>query len=333
VNALTQAHSDGQDNAEDMRRFGAHSTTTEVLAGIDLRGKVAVVTGASGGLGQETARAFAAHGARVVLTARNREKGNAVARATRASTRNEQVEVEELELGSLASVRACAQRLLARHPALHILVNNAGVMACPFAKTEDGFELHFGSNHLGHFLLAGLLLPALRRGAPSRVVSVSSIGHRVSRIVFEDLNFEKRTYNPWLAYGQSKTANVLFAVEFDRRFGPLGVHAYAVHPGSIPTELDRHLIAEDLAAIERHTPGGVTEAKSVAAGAATAVYAATAPELEGQGGVYLEDCHVAEVSDAKAAHEGVKSYAVAPALAQRLWRTSEELVGEHFAGE
>lgn len=333
MTARTQAHADGKEHAGNMRRLGAHSTTAEVLAGIDLRGKVAVVTGASGGLGEETARAFAAHGARVVLTVRNLEKGNTVARAIRASTGNEQVEVEELELGSVASVRACAQRLLARHTALHILVNNAGVMACPFARTDDGFELHFGSNHLGHFLLAGLLLPALRRGAPSRVVSVSSIGHRVSRIVFEDLNFKKRTYNPWLAYGQSKTANVLFAVEFDRRFGPLGVHAYAVHPGSIPTELDRHLTAEDLAAIERHTPGEKTEAKSVAAGAATAVYAATAPELEGQGGVYLEDCHVAEVSDAKAANEGVKSYAVDPAVARQLWSVSEELVGERFVAD
>ena len=314
-----------------MRRFGAHSTTADVLAGIDLRGKVAVVTGASGGLGQETARAFAAHGCRVVLTARDLVKGDAAAQSIRASTGNAQVEVEDLELGSLASVRACAQRLLARYPALHILVNNAGVMACPFATTEDGFEFHFGSNHLGHFLLAGLLLPALRRGAPSRVVSVSSIGHRVAPIVFEDLHFARRPYNPWLAYGQSKTANVLFAVEFNRRFGPAGVHAYAVHPGAIPTELNRHLSAEDLAAVERHTPGGKLETKSVAAGAATAVYAATAPELEGQGGVYLEDCHVAEVSDAKAANEGVKFYAVDPVLAQRLWHISEELVGEHFA--
>lgn len=314
-----------------MRRFGAHSTTTEVLAGIDLRGKVAVVTGASGGLGQETARALAAHGCRVVLTARDLAKGNAAAQAIRASTGNQQVEVEELELGWLASVRACARRVLARHSAVHVLVNNAGVMACPFATTEDGFELHFGSNHLGHFLLAGLLLPALRRGAPSRVVSVSSIGHRVAPVVFEDLHFEKRPYNPWVAYGQSKTANVLFAVEFDRRFGPLGVHAYAVHPGAIATELNRHLTAEDLAAVERHTPGGKLQTKSVAAGAATAVYAASAPELDGRGGLYLEDCHVAEVNDAKAANEGVKAYAVDPALAQRLWRISEDLVRDRFA--
>lgn len=325
------AKGQASESTGDRRRFGAHSTTSDVLAGIDLSGKIALVTGASGGLGQETARAFAAQGARVVLTARNRAKGEAAAAAIRAATGNHQVEVEALELASLANVRACAQRVLARHPALHILVNNAGVMACPFAKTVDGFELQLGTNHIGHFLLAGLLLPALRQAAPSRVVAVSSIGHRVAPIVFEDLHFERRPYNAWLAYGQSKTANVLFAVEFDRRFGPAGVHAYAVHPGAIPTELNRHLTAEDLRAVENHTPGGKLDTKSVASGAATAVYAATAPELQGRGGVYLEDCHVAQVNDAKKANEGVKSHAIDPTLARHLWTVSEEMVGERFA--
>ena len=314
-----------------MRSFGADSTTSEVLDGIDLTGKVALVTGASGGLGAETARALAAKGASVVLTARDMAKGTAVAQAIRASTGNEHVEVEELELGSLASVRACAQRVLARHAALHILVNNAGVMACPFAKTAEGYELQFGSNHLGHFLLTCLLVPALRRGAPSRVVSLTSGGHRASPIVFEDIHFAQRPYDKWLSYGQAKTANVLFAVELDRRLGAAGVHAYAVHPGEIFTDLSRHLVPEDIELLQKQMPGGQFRIKSVAAGAATTVYAATAPELEGRGGVYLEDCHVAVVKDDPRDTDGVRSYALDPALARRLWTVSEELVGERFA--
>jgi NAD(P)-dependent dehydrogenase (short-subunit alcohol dehydrogenase family) len=313
-----------------MSSFGADSTTAEVLEGIDLRGKVALVTGGSGGLGEETARALAANGARVVLTARNMPKGEAVAHAIRASTGNEQVEVEELELASLASVRACARRVLARHQALHLLVNNAGVMACPFAKTTEGYELQFGSNHLGHFLLTCLLVPALRRGAPSRVVCLTSGGHRASPVVFEDIHFERRPYDKWLAYGQAKTANVLFAMELDRRLGAAGVHAYAVHPGAIFTDLSRHLVPEDIEWLQKQMPGGQFRSKSVEAGAATSVYAATAPELAGRGGVYLEDCHVAAVKDDLRDTDGVKSYALDPALAQRLWAVSEEMVGERF---
>lgn len=311
-------------------RFGAQSTTSDVLAGMDLGGKVALVTGASGGLGAETARAFAAHGAHVVLAARNVEKAHAVARAIRASTGSDRLDVEELELASLASVRACARRVLASHPALHILVNNAGVMACPLARTPEGFELHLASNHIGHFLLTGLLLPALRRGAPSRVVCLSSIGHRVTPVALDDLHFERRPYNPWIAYGQSKTANVLFAVELERRFGSAGVHAFAVHPGGIETELNRHLTPEDLEAVVRHTPGENLSMKTVAQGAATSVYAATAPELDAYGGSYLEDCHVARVNDARASNEGVKSYAVDPGIARALWIATEEMIGERF---
>lgn len=313
------------------RVFGMHSTAAEVLQGLDLSGKVAVVTGASGGIGEETARALAAQGAHVVLTARNPAKGEAALERIRAATGSDKLELEELELTSLASVRECARRLLERHPALHLLINNAGVMACPLERTAEGFELQLASNHIGHFLLAGLLLPALRRGAPSRVVALSSIGHRVCPVDLEDLNFERRPYNPWIAYGQSKTANVLFAVEFDRRFGREGVHGYAVHPGAIPTDLNRYLSAEDLAAVDAHTPGGKLLRKSVAAGAATTVYAASAPELEGRGGVYLEDCHVAGVDDSKGSNEGVKSYALDAEAARALWAASEAMVGERFS--
>jgi NAD(P)-dependent dehydrogenase (short-subunit alcohol dehydrogenase family) len=314
----------------EVRRFGADSTASEVLANIDLNGKVALVTGGSGGLGEEAARAFAEKGARVVLTARNRAKGEAAAQAMRASTGNDHIEVGDLDLASLASVRAFAERFLARHRTLHILVNNAGVMACPFAKTAEGYELQLGTNHVGHFLLTCLLAPALRRGAPSRVVSVSSRGHHSSPVVFDDLHFERRPYDKWLAYGQSKTANVLFAVELDRRLGRAGVHANSVHPGVIVTELARHLVPEDYERLSKRVPGGKLQFKSVPAGAATAVYAATAPELEGRGGFYLEDCHVAEINDTENPPDGVKSYAVDPALAQRLWIASEEMVGERF---
>lgn len=312
------------------RQFGFESTTNDVVEGIDLSGKTALVTGASGGLGAETARALAARGARLILAARNVAKAQGVADAIRASTGNDGIEVEELELASLASVRACARRVLAAHPALHILIGNAGVMACPFGKTTDGFELQFGTNHIGHFLLACLLAPALRRGAPSRVVSVSSRGHQLSPVVFEDIHFERRPYDKWLSYGQSKTANVLFAVELDRRLGGAGVHANAIHPGVIMTELARHLVPEDIEALRKRSPGGQMRFKSVEQGAATAVLAATAPELEGRGGLYLEDCQIAAVDDAEGAAGGVRSYALDPANARRLWDASESMVGERF---
>jgi NAD(P)-dependent dehydrogenase (short-subunit alcohol dehydrogenase family) len=310
--------------------FGHDTTADEVLEEIDLAGMLALVTGGSGGLGAETARALASKGARVVLTARDVAKGEAVAQGIRGSTGNDDVEVEELELGSSASIRAFADRLLARHDALQILVNNAGVMACPFGRTADGFELQFGTNHLGHFLMTALVAPALLRGAPARVVSVSSRGHQMSPVVFDDVHFERRPYEKWSAYGQSKTANVLLAVELERRLGPRGVHANALHPGVIFTDLSRHLVPDDIEFLRKRAPGGRMRSKSVAAGAATSVYAATAPELEGRGGLYLEDCGVAAVNDAEGATSGVRSYAIDPESATRLWSLSEEMVGERF---
>jgi len=310
--------------------FGRDTTTADVIEGIDLDGKLALVTGGSGGLGAETARALASKGARVVITARDVAKGEKVARGIRASTSNDAIEVEELELGSLASIRAFADRFLARHDAVQILVNNAGVMACPFGKTTDGFELQFGTNHLGHFLMTGLIAPALLRGAPARVVSVSSRGHQMSPVVFDDIHFERRPYDKWSAYGQSKTANILLAVELERRLGSRGVHANAIHPGVIVTELARHLVPEDMELLKKRAPGGKMHIKSVEAGAATAVYTATAPELEGRGSLYLEDCGVAKMNDAENAVDGVRSYALDPAAAKRIWSTSEEMVGQSF---
>src|SRR5262249_45285346 len=305
----------------DPATFGAETTASEVADGIDLSGKVALVTGGSSGLGQETARVLAERGAHVILTARNVPKGEEVAAGIRASTKNERVEVEELELGSLKNIHAFARRVLERHPSLHIVVNNAGVMASPPAKTADGFELQFGSNHLGHFVMTCLLAPALLRAAPSRVVSVSSRGHHMSPVVFDDIQFERRPYDKWLAYGQAKSANVLFAVGLDRRLGARGVHANALHPGGIMTELTPHLQAEDFQFLQTRARG--MKFKTVEAGAATSVFAATAPELEGRGGLYLEDCHIAAVNDAPDALDGVKSYARDPRNAERLWEVSE----------
>jgi len=313
----------------DATTFGPTTTTDEVLDGLDLRGRTVLITGGSSGLGKETARALAARGASVVLTARDVPKGRKVADEIRASTGNAAVEVAELELGSLAAIRAAADRILGGHPRFDLLINNAGVMACPFAKTSDGFELQFGSNHLGHFLFTLLMLPALRRGDAVRIVNLSSRGHHIAPVDFDDLQFERRAYDKWQSYGQAKTANVLFSVGLERRLGGSGIHAFAVHPGAIMTELGRHLQAEDIAYLQTRSRG--MQFKSVEQGAATSCFAATAPELAGRGGLYLEDCHVATVDDSPEAPEGVKSYALDPENAERLWSVSERLVGQRFA--
>ena len=311
-------------------KFGFESTTSDVLDGVDLSGKLALVTGASGGLGQETVRALAEHGAHVVMTARDMPKGERAAEAVRASTGNTQVEVMDLELDSLASVRSFAKRFLAKHEALHLLINNAGVMMCPLSQTKDGFELQFGTNHLGHFVLTGHLAPALEKGAPARIVNVSSGGHRRAPVQFDDPNFERSDYDKFVAYGQSKTANALFAVELDRRLSDRGVRAFSIHPGAIITELGRHLEPGDFDQMRARFPGGKMVFKEIPQGAATQCYAATSPDLDGKGGVYLEDCHIAELNDDATRPHGVMSYALDPHNAERLWQLSEELVGERF---
>jgi NAD(P)-dependent dehydrogenase (short-subunit alcohol dehydrogenase family) len=327
-------------------RFGFDSTAEEVAAGVDLRGRVAVVTGASSGLGVETARVLAGRGAAVVCAARDVAKAEAVAAGIRATTGNAAVEVVPLELGSLASVRACAEQVLARHPAIHLLINNAGVMACPLARTADGFEVQLGTNHLGHFLLTGLLAPALRRGAPARVVCVSSSGHRFGPVDFDDPHYERRPYDKWQAYGQSKTANIWHALALDRRLAGDGVRAFAIHPGMIVTELGRHLTDDDRKALLERvaaaakaaasagggsaSAGGGARWKQPAQGAATQVWAATAPELEGRGGLYLEDCHVAGPSPDLMAPGGYAPWALDAEAAERLWTASEAMVGQRL---
>jgi NAD(P)-dependent dehydrogenase (short-subunit alcohol dehydrogenase family) len=314
------------------RAFGRDSTAEEVLASIDCAGRVVLITGASGGLGAEAARTLAAKGARVTITARDLAKGRHVVEEIRTATGNDAVDVMELELSSPSSVRRFAQEYLARRTVLHVLINNAGVMACPLARTPEGWEIQFATNHLGHFLLTGLLAPALRAGAPSRVVSLSSSGHRLSPVVFEDIHFERRAYDKWLAYGQSKTANALFAVELDRRLAPAGVRANAVHPGAIVTELGRHLSPEDIAALQARSPGGQGfHWKSIPAGAATSVWAATAPELQDRGGLYLEDCGIAFPKTSRDQLTGYEPYALDPESAARLWTVSEQMIGETLA--
>jgi NAD(P)-dependent dehydrogenase (short-subunit alcohol dehydrogenase family) len=232
-----------------------------------------------------------------------------------------------LDLASLASVRRCAVELLAAHGRIHLLVNNASVMATPFGRTEDGFELQLATNHLGHFLLTCLLAPALRAAAPARGVNLSSGGHMISDIDWEDPNFERRSYEPWIAYGQSKTANVLFTVELEHRLTGCGVHAFAVHPGMIRTDLGRHLTKADSAALKamaKDAPagGGFPAFKTIPEGAATSVWAATAPELAQRGGTYLADCGISGEH---------APWATDPEAARRLWMLSEQLVGKTFA--
>jgi len=263
----------------------------------------------------------------VVLAARSADKTQAALRTLREQVPGARLESLELDLASLASVRACAARFLATHDRLDLLINNAGVMASPLGRTADGFELQFGTNHLGHFLLTCLLAPALLAAAPARIVNLSSGGHVISDIHWDDPNFERHEYEKWTAYGQAKTANVLFTVELERRLGARGVHAYAVHPGMIMTDLGRHLTRDDVAALQsmaKSAPGGggLPGFKSIAAGAATSVWAATAPELAQHGGRYLADCALSSESAA---------WATDAAAAQRLWALSEQLVGETFA--
>lgn len=312
--------------------FGPTTTADEVVDDIDLTAKTAVITGASGGLGAETARALARRGAWVTLAVRNVEKGQKVAEEIRRSATRERVDVLELELDALESVRRFAAEYRSRHDALSVLVNNAGVMACPLGRTREGYELQFGTNHLGHFLLTALLAPSLRAAAPARVISVSSGGHRFSPVVFEDIHYERRPYEKWQAYGQSKTANILFALELDRRMKDSGVRAFAVHPGTIITDLARHLSIDDVKELESRIPGGVGfQYKSVAAGAATACWAATAPELDGHGGHYLEDCRVSGPKASANSLSGYEPYAMDADAAARLWTVSEEMVGQRFA--
>jgi NAD(P)-dependent dehydrogenase (short-subunit alcohol dehydrogenase family) len=313
--------------------FGGASTAADVLAGVKLTGKRVLVTGVSAGLGVETARALAAHGARVVGAARDLDKAQRATEVVRSQAANGGgLELVELDLANLASVRACTDKLLADGRSFDLIIANAGVMAAPFGTTADGFEIQFGTNHLGHFVLVNRLSPLLSAG--SRVVVVSSAGHRFSDVNLDDPDFERTEYTPFGAYGRSKTANVLFAVEFDRRHKARDVRATAVHPGSIQTELGRHMTAETVQQIIDSINSSQANAfkwKTVAQGAATSVWAGVVAPADEVGGRFCEDCHVAEIAVSDAvARVGVRPYAVDPERAKALWALSELMVGERF---
>jgi NAD(P)-dependent dehydrogenase (short-subunit alcohol dehydrogenase family) len=302
--------------------FDATSTAAEVLAGIDLSGKLALVTGGYSGIGIETTKALVDAGAQVIVPARRR------ATAEEALAGIDNVEIDELDLSDLASVKAFADRFLATGRRLDLVITNAGVMACPETRVANGWEVQFATNHLGHFALVNRLWPAVADGA--RVVVLSSRGHFFSPVRWDDLQFSQG-YEKWTAYGQAKTANVLFAVQLNKLAD--NVQVFAVHPGGIWTPLQRHLSTEEK--IER---GWIDEAgnqlvkfKTPEQGAATTLFAATSPQLDGLGGVYLEDCDVAEAvaedADPATTWSGVKAYATDPAQAERLWALSAEMTG------
>ncbi len=321
--------------------FRATSTTDDVLSGVNLRGKRILVTGVSAGLGIETARSLAAHGAEVVGAARDLKKAEAAtAQVSKdAAAACGSLELVALDLASLKSVRECADELLAKGQFFDVVIANAGVMATPFGHTADGFETQFGTNHLGHFVLVNRIAPLLRKGG--RLINLSSAGHRLSNVDLEDPNFERTAYDPFVAYGRSKTANILFAVAFDRRHRGRGVRAAAVHPGVIETELARYMepgrlqglidqISTQLAAEGK----GPFKWKTVPQGAATSVWTAVVAPADEIGGRYCENCHAGKIVPDSVTitgvSEGVRAYALDPANAEALWKKSEEMVGENF---
>jgi NAD(P)-dependent dehydrogenase (short-subunit alcohol dehydrogenase family) len=321
--------------------FGATSSTDEVLSGVNLQGKRILVTGVSAGLGVETARSLAAHGAHVVGAARDLSKAEAATVLVRkdAAKNGGRFEFVELDLGNLKSVRACADQLVAKGDPFDVIIANAGVMATPFGHTVDGFETQFGTNHLGHFVFVNRIAPLLRSG--SRLINLSSSGHRYSNVDLDDPNFEQAPYEPFLAYGRSKTANIQFAVAFDERHRQRGVRAAAVHPGGIQTELARHLdpsriqtIVDQLNQQLAQEGKGPFEFKTIPQGAATSVWAGVVAPADEIGGKYCENCHVGHiVADdvtISAISEGVRGYALDSNLAAALWKKSEEMVGESF---
>ncbi len=306
--------------------FGYRSTAKEVVAGADLRGKLVVITGGYSGLGLETTRAFAGAGANVIVPARRPDHAKAELAGIKGN-----VEVDELDLGDQASVEAFATRFLESGRSIDILINNAAVMACPEARVGPGWESQFGINHLGHYALVNRLWPALKAGGGgARVVSLSSTGHKLSPIRFDDPQFETSLYEKWVAYGQAKTANSLFAVGLDARGQKDGVRAFAVHPGGIMTPLQRHLPKEEMiAAGWMDEDGKVNELfKSPEEGASTTCWAATSPMLDGMGGVYCEDCNIAAaITDTPNRYGGVDAHATDKGDADKLWALSAELTG------
>ena len=307
-------------------KFNARSTALEVVAGLDLHGQRAIVTGGAGGLGLETARALAHAGADVTLAVRDRVRGGEAAGALRASNGARNVHVGVLDLADLASI----QRFAADwgDAPLHMLINNAAIMACPLTRTAQAWEAQFATNHLGHFALTTALLPALRKGAPSRVVALSSSGHKISGVDFDDIHFERRDYNKWKAYGQAKSANALMSLGLHLLHSADGITANAVHPGGIMTGLQKFLPIEEMRALGWLKPDDtpLDIFKTPEQGAATSVWAATAPALQGHGGLYLEDCNQGVPAEPTNRVSGYSPHIMDGGAAQRLWDVSQALL-------
>ncbi len=307
--------------------LGAQTTAREALGDARLEGKIAIVTGGYAGIGLETTRVLAGAGATVIVPARSEAKAKTAIGALDPAVR-ERVSIEPMDLADPASIDAFAARFVASGRPLHLLVENAGIMATPLARDARGFESQLATNHLGHFQLAVRLRPALARAKGARVVVLSSRGHVRGGVDFEDPNFERRPYDKWKAYGQSKTANVLFAIGLDARGAAEGIRAFSLHPGAIMTELGRHVPPDEMKVVIENAlkvPGGV---KTIEQGAATTIWCATSPRLEGKGGVYCEDCDIAEAVPADHPQpKGVRPWANDPALAEKLWERSEAWTG------
>jgi NAD(P)-dependent dehydrogenase (short-subunit alcohol dehydrogenase family) len=310
--------------------FGARTTAEEALAGRDLRGKITIVTGGHAGLGLETTRVLSDAGATIVIGARDPQK------AQMAVAKMKNVAVSQLDLASPSSIDRFANEFLNSNRALDLLINNAGIMATPLMRDDRGYEMQFATNHLGHFQLTARLWEALKKSGNARVVALSSFGHSRSGVNFSDPNFNQRPYDKWAAYGQSKSANSLFAVELDKRGQEHGIRAFAVHPGGILTDLVRYMTDEELNAYGIYRENGVARIpdvskvperfKTIAQGAATTVWAAVSPQLNGRGGVYCEDCDIAALAPADSKLDsGVRPWAVDKTAAEALWILSQKL--------
>jgi NAD(P)-dependent dehydrogenase (short-subunit alcohol dehydrogenase family) len=303
--------------------FSAASTAAQVMEGIDLRGKLAIVTGGYSGLGLVTAKSLADAGAHVIVPARD------TARARLALGTIDRVEVRQMDLMQPASVRAFTQRVVSDGQPVSLLINCAGIMASPLARDADGHESQFATNHLGHYRLSCGLWPAIVAAREARVISVSSRGHQIAGMDFDDIDFLRRPYDKWAAYGQSKTANALFAMALDKR----GVRAFSLHPGQILTDLSRHLSRAEIAAFDVLDEHGQQRLnpehglKTPEQGAATGLWCATSTALDGLGGVYCEDCNIATTNESETGRQGVAKWAADPVLAERLWALSEQWTG------
>ncbi|HEV2659433.1 MAG TPA: oxidoreductase [Ktedonobacteraceae bacterium] len=311
--------------------FSARSTAKEVVSGHNLTGKTALITGANSGIGLETARALLSAHAEVIIAIRNITKGESAVQELRGEIPDAQVHVLQLDLGSLSAIRQAAEQFRARWTKLDLLINNAGIMATPLGYTPDGFEQQFGTNYLGHFLLTLLLLPTLRAAPQARIVSLTSSAHQRSDVHFNDIQYRHRPYDKWEAYGQSKTAAALFAVALTHHIGNQNITANAVHPGGIRTGLQQNLTQDEMHALGWYDDAGNLNPrfKTPEQGAATSVWAAVGHELEGVGGLYLEDCHESTplAPGSPAGSSGYMPYALNPEHAEQLWTLSHDLVG------